>query len=178
MTEPVEIIDVADTLSRKFQDLAKGTGITFRSNLSHKFQELAKGTGITLRCNDDDFAFAADEAFAVDKLFPMFLDMAMMLPPTDPDLRVVQCTNPDYMFAIQSVVPSLPHSGIEEKWESRLRTLITSFKEQAGASAGLVDMTEVGLDYAICSSWNDVPTFDDVESALNHYRSQVIGNVR
>lgn len=55
----------------------------------------------------------AEEVFATDKLFPVFLHVVMMRPPIDPDLRVVQCTTPDYIFAIQPVVPSPPRSGIE-----------------------------------------------------------------
>ncbi len=154
MRDPERIVDLADSLSRWCQESVKGSGITFR-------------------CNEVDLA--AEEAFAADKLFPVFLHVVMMRPPIDPDLRVIQCTNPDYMFAIQPVVPSPPCSGIEEKWESRLQPLIASFKEQAGASAGLVDVTDEGLDYAICSSWNDVPTFDSVEAAMNHYVEEAIG---
>lgn len=155
MSDSEQIIDLADSLSRWCQDSVKGSGMIFQ-------------------CNEVDLA--AEEAFAADKLFPVFLHVVTMRPPPiDPDLRVIQCTNPDYMFAIQPVVPSPHHAGIEQKWESRLRALIASFKEQAKATAGLVDVTDEGLDYAICSSWNDVLTFDSVEAALDHYMAETIG---
>lgn len=148
MSNLVEVIDICESLARKCQ-------------------AQVKGSRTRLRCNQ--YEMPAEEAFAADKLFPVFLDMAMKLPPEDPDLQVGQYKNFNTVFDIQAVVPSCSVSKTASKWETRLRRVIDTYIGQSLYSSGLVDLSSHFNEFATSISTDKIPTFDNVESALAHF---------
>ena len=151
ISDPEQIIDLADSLSRWCQEQIGGSQITFRV---------------------DELEWSAEGAFAPHALLPMFLHMAIFLSPEGPELQMLQCRNLAYVFEVQAVIPARLHSHVEENWKVRLQQIIATYKAEAGALPAIINVIDPFYDFAICSSWNDVPTFDSVEAAMEHYKSR------
>lgn len=155
MNDSIKLIDICDSLSSMCQALVHGSRLRFK-------------------CNQHEMS--AEEAFAAGNLFLVFLDIALKMPPDDESLRVAQCKNFNTVFDIQAIVPSYLGSVVENKWEDRLRKLIASFKAQGSQPDKTIDLSGHFSDFAISISTDKIPTFNNVESALKHFRGEDVKN--
>jgi len=139
-------------------------------SLSRMCQALVKGWPLRFKWNQHDFS--AEKAFAEDKFFPLFIHMAMKLPPQDDTLRCAQFADHSNPFRLGAVVPSYGDPTHEEKWEFRLRKIIDSYKAQASYNHRTIDLGNHVPDFSVDTYGDGIPTFHDAAEALKYFHEQ------